>query len=148
MQGVELTVTAAPEQADIDALAEGLSAHTLPIVGEAGFDDLGVFARAEDGTLLGGVYGQINWNWLQVSLLWVSDQARGAGLGAALMEEIERLAIDRGCERSHLDTFSYQARPFYERLGYRVFAELEDYPPGHRRYYLEKRLDRGGAAPK
>jgi len=39
-----------------------------------------------------------------------------------------------------LETHSYEARPFYEKLGYEVFAALEDYPPGHTKFYLRKQL--------
>ncbi len=39
---------------------------------------------------------------------------------------------------AHLDTFSFQARGFYEALGYEVFGRLEEYPPGHERYFLRK----------
>ena len=53
---------------------------------------------------------------------------------------LEDKARERGCEFSHLDTFSYQARPFYEKLGYEVFATLEDYPPGQQRFYMKKTL--------
>lgn len=140
MTDVTITVESVPRQADIDALADGLSAHTIPIVGRPGFDEIGVFARDESGRLVGGVYGQINWNWLQVSLLWVNDEQRGTGLGSDLMNRLEALATEQGCARAHVDTFSFQARPFYERLGYEVFAKLDDYPPGHCRYYLRKAL--------
>ena len=43
-----------------------------------------------------------------------------------------------------MDTFSFQARPFYEKLGYRVFGQLPDYPRGQTRYFLAKALP-GGA---
>lgn len=46
----------------------------------------------------------------------------------------------RGCIGVYLDTFDFQARPFYEKLGFTVFGTLEDYPPGHRRFFLKKRL--------
>jgi hypothetical protein len=39
-----------------------------------------------------------------------------------------------------LSTFSFQARPFYEKLGYEVFATLEDCPVGHCEYFLRKQL--------
>ncbi|MDB5536981.1 MAG: Acetyltransferase family protein, partial [Devosia sp.] len=39
-----------------------------------------------------------------------------------------------------LDTFSFQARPFYEKLGYSVFGTIPDYPPGGARYFLSKTL--------
>jgi hypothetical protein len=51
-----------------------------------------------------------------------------------------REAIRRGCRGAYLDTFSYQARPFYEKLGYAVFGTLDDYPPGHQRFFMRKRL--------
>jgi hypothetical protein len=34
----------------------------------------------------------------------------------------------------------FGARPFYERLGYSVFGELPDYPPGFSRVFLRKSL--------
>ncbi len=133
-----------PTQADIDMLTSGLDAHSEPRVGQGGFDPVAAFARGRDGTVNGGVYAHINWQWLQVKLLWVSDAHRGTGLGVALMAKIENLAVERGCRQAHVDTFSFQARPFYERLGYRVFAELNDYPVGHSRYYLRKTLETQG----
>ena len=60
------------------------------------------------------------------------------------MAEIERVAAQRGCTHAHLDTFSYQARPFYERLGYRVFGVLQNYPSGHQRFFMEKTLVSSG----
>lgn len=39
---------------------------------------------------------------------------------------------------AHLDAFGYQARPFHERHGYALFAELADHPPGRSRYFLCK----------
>jgi hypothetical protein len=39
------------------------------------------------------------------------------------------VALDRGCHRAWLDTFEFQSRGFYERLGYTCFGERSDYPP-------------------
>jgi hypothetical protein len=47
----------------------------------------------------------------------------------------------RGCIGARLDTWGFQAKPFYEALGYTVFGVLEDYPPGETEYLLAKRLD-------
>jgi len=70
----------------------------------------------------------------------VSDRVRGSSYGTRLMEHIEREAIARGCTDAYLDTFSFQAPEFYKRLGYEVFGELEDFPVGHSRIFLRKRL--------
>ena len=140
MQDLVLTVETDPVPADVAALAAGLTEHALPVTGRRGFEPIAVFVRDADGCLIGGVQGLINWNWLHVALLWVSAERRRAGLGSRLLQAIERAAAERGCRWAHLDTFSYQARPFYERHGYEVFAVLDDYPPGERRFYLKKRL--------
>ena len=50
----------------------------------------------------------------------------------------------RGCRTAWLDTYDFQARPFYERHGYVMFAEFDDLPGGHRRWFMKKRL--GGSA--
>lgn len=90
----------------------------------------------------GGLLGHTHWNWLFVSHLWVADPLRGRGYGRALMVQAEEEALRRGCDHAHLDTFDFQARAFYERLGYTVFGQLADYPSGHTRYFLQKELAR------
>jgi ribosomal protein S18 acetylase RimI-like enzyme len=35
-----------------------------------------------------------------------------------------------------------KARAFYEKYGFQIFATIEDYPIGHKRYYLLKKLGR------
>lgn len=121
-------------------IEEGLTRHALPTTGVPGFQPVAALARDDRQALVGGVVGTINWNWLHVALVWVAEPCRHTGLGTRLMSEIERAAVACGCTRAHLDTFSYQARPFYERLGYRVFGRLDDYPPGHQRFFMEKPL--------
>ena len=67
---------------------------------------------------------------------------RRRGVGTALLRRAEAEAAGRGCLGAMLDTFSFQARPFYETQGYRVAGELSDFPPGHSLYVMQKRLDR------
>jgi len=39
-----------------------------------------------------------------------------------------------------LETYSFQARSFYERLGYEVFGTLDGCPRGHDKFFLRKAL--------
>ncbi len=80
------------------------------------------------------------WGWLMLDGLWVDAALRGRRLGARLLGEAEALARRRGCRAAWLDTFDFQARPFYERQGYRVVAALDGFPPGHTHYRLRKDL--------
>jgi GNAT superfamily N-acetyltransferase len=102
-----------------------------------------VLSDPASGEILGGLYGWTWMSYLQVHLLFVPESMRGAGIGRKLMMEAETEAMRRRCSAASLDTFSFQARGFYEKLGYSVFGILHDYPPGHSRFYLTKRLVSG-----
>lgn len=98
------------------------------------------FVARDDHGVAGGLLGHTRWKWLYVAKLWVDERARGQGIGTQLLTAAEEVARDRGCIGAFLDTFEYQARPFYEKLGYELFGTLDGYPPGYRQFYLRKRL--------
>jgi len=93
-----------------------------------------------DGQLVGGTAGYTHWGWLFVSHLWVDDAHRGHAIGSQLMTAIEQAAKARGAESAHVDTFDFQAFEFYKKIGYRIFGQLEDYPTGHTRFFLQKQI--------
>ncbi len=95
-----------------------------------------VTARDAGGALAGGLRGVPNMGACEVRALWVEPQARG-GVGRRLMEALSAEAVRRGCTMLFLDTYVFQARGFYEKLGFAVFAEL-DYPNGTRRFWMRK----------
>jgi GNAT superfamily N-acetyltransferase len=90
--------------------------------------------------IVGGLTGATVWGWLEVKLLWVSEHHRGRGYGTRLLRTAEDEARRRGCHHAVLDTVDFQARGFYEALGYRTFASLADFPRGHSRIFFEKTL--------
>lgn len=141
MQDFRITVEESPRQKDLDAVVEGLRGYNAAYTGGAGWERLVVLLREGEG-VRGGLVGELYWGWMHVSTLWVHEALRGRGHGARLLRTAEEEALRRGCRAAHLDTFSFQARPFYERLGYTVFGVLEDFPEGHTRYFLRKRLER------
>ncbi|MDQ6654361.1 MAG: GNAT family N-acetyltransferase, partial [Verrucomicrobiota bacterium] len=119
------------------AVIGGLVRHNDAAASPAAYRELSVIARAE-GEIVGGLLGWTNWNWLFIAQLWVAEAARG-GTGRRLVTEAEQAATARGCTHAHVDTFGFQALPFYRKLGYELFGELEDYPRGETRYFLQKR---------
>ena len=80
------------------------------------------------------------YGWLIVELLFVPEALRGKGVGAELMSLAESEAMSRGCHSAWLDTFEFQARGFYERMGYISFAQLSDEHPSLSRYFMKKAL--------
>jgi GNAT superfamily N-acetyltransferase len=92
----------------------------------------------ETGEILGGLWGATGYGYLHIDLLYVPESMRGNGVGRSVMRQAEDEAIERGCRGAWLDTFTFQARGFYEKLGYSVISELEDTPPGHARLFMKK----------
>lgn len=119
----------------------GVDNHNIAVTGHAPYYPIGFYVMDPDGSVLGGLMGQIWARWLHVGTLWVDERVRGRGHASRLMTAAERYALEKRCTDSFLETFSFQARPFYEKLGYRVFGTLDNYPEGHAYYYLTKRLD-------
>jgi len=135
-----ITLEESPSPEDVQALEKGLIAYNRLFVPEDKFQHLRLFLRAADHSLVGGLLGETYWDWLHISILWVHENLRAQGYGTQLLTRAEQEAVQRGCHSVHLDTLSFQALPFYQRLGYSVFGILPDHPVGHRRYFLKKAL--------
>ena len=138
----ELRISVEPDAsaADRREVEEGLIAYNAERGDLRVIPPITVLLRDSTGTIQGGVLGAAIYNWMYVDVLWVADAHRGAGHGSRLLAAAEAEAVRIGCRAVHLDTFGFQARPFYEKQGYRVFGELPDYPHGQTRYYLWKSL--------
>ncbi|HLM68004.1 MAG TPA: GNAT family N-acetyltransferase [Longimicrobium sp.] len=138
----DLRISVEPEAsvADRQQVEDGLIAFNAARGGLRDIPRVTVLLRDASGAIHGGVLGVVLWTWLYVDSLWVADAHRGAGHGSRLLQAAEDEAVRMGCRSVHLDTFGFQARPFYEKRGYRVFGELADYPQGQSRYYLWKPL--------
>lgn len=140
MVGLWLQVVDDPDAHDVRTVVRELVAFNTQRAGVEGHRPLTVFVRGPDSEVLGGALGYTHWTWLFVSHLWVADTLRGQGWGERLVSALEHAAVERGCRNAHVDTFSFQAPGFYERLGYTRFGELADYPPGFTRIFLRKPL--------
>lgn len=140
MSTVRITVEPRASSADVATVQAGLRAFNVAHIGEPREEPVQLFLRDEHERVVGGLLGHIKWRWLYVAKLWIDDAHRGAGYGTSLLAAAESFAHSRDCIGAYLDTFEYQARPFYEKLGYELFGTLEGYPPGFRQYHLAKRF--------
>lgn len=128
------------EPADREIIASGIRAFNESRAGSSHASPLAVLLKDVSGQTVGGLWGRTSFGWLFVELLFVPEALRGHGYGVRLLEAAEHAAVARNCHAVWLDTYDFQAVPFYERLGYREFGRLEDYPRGHKRHFLRKDL--------
>ena len=129
-----------PNNAGMGVVMQQLTAYNASQVGGEMPDYLFIAARDEAGTVRGGLVGATYLGWLSVTMVSMEESLRGQGHGATLMRRAEEEAVRRGCPRVLLETLSFQALPFYEKLGYVVHSKLEGFPPGGTRYGLTKML--------
>jgi len=111
-------------------------------IARTGFDEcheVSIFLRGDLGEIRGGLLGLVWGGWLHVQHLWVEEALRGGGHGRALLEAAEAFARERGCTDAHVESHSFQAPEFYEKLGYQRFGEIAK-PSGHGEVFLRKRL--------
>jgi GNAT superfamily N-acetyltransferase len=130
-----------------ETVSQRLWLYDAAASGVADYYPINVVLRGAGDELLGAVLGQVWGTWLRVDMVWIVELLRGQGYGRALLQAAEAYGIERGAVHARLDTFSFHAPGFYLKLGYTVFATLEDYPPGHTLYLLRKRLVGGDQPP-
>jgi N-acylglucosamine-6-phosphate 2-epimerase len=101
---------------------------------------LDIVIRNEAGEIVGGLIGSTYWSWLELNILWVAEGLRRLGHGRTLLRMAEVEGRTRGCSHVMLMTYSFQARGFYEKEGYRVVGEMAGYPPDAAYFWMRKDL--------
>ncbi len=136
-----LEITSSTQPQDLIALRRNLAqsnVRRVPALLSLPRGDYGAFIRDAQGRIVGGAVGELDWGWLYVDLLWVAEPYRGRGYGSRLMQAMEYVAYSNGLPQVYLATTSFQALPFYQKLGYDVWAMLDDRPKGYAYYYLRR----------
>lgn len=135
---VEPILDAQPQ--DVNDLLAGLRQYNHSQLWANEKKPIASMLRHIDGRIVGGVFGYVSWGWCLIELLWIDEPYRGHDLATTMMKKIEQYAIGEGISRFKLETGSFQALGFYKKLGYEVYAELDDYPIGETNYYMRKLL--------
>lgn len=102
---------------------------------------LGLKQLNAHGEVVAMLAGRTFGNWFYLESFWLQESERGKGLGSAMLAEAEAIARHRGCRFVLVDTLQFQAKPFYQRHGYRVAWIQQDYPfAGGAKYFMTKTL--------
>lgn len=137
-----LTITDVADDAVRSAIVAPLVEYNASQAGPSQSRAIVVLLKNSEGAVVGGLWGHTGYDWLFTQLLVVPSGLRGRGVGGEIMQLAEREAMNRGCHGAWLDTFEFQARGFYERMGYECFGELPSYPKGFSRFFMKKVLSK------
>ena len=137
---LRITTPENPSEADREAVLAPLRAYNISRAGDPRIRPVAILLTDARGDRVGGLWGRCAYNWLFVELIAVPEEHRGQNYGTALMEQAEGIARANDCIGIWLDTYEFQARDFYEKLGFELFGTLDDHPIGQKRFFLRKRL--------
>ncbi len=130
-----------PATDEIEALRDHLIQFNLQHLETDQLTPLAIWCRTDQGERVAGITGRLWGYWLEIKLLWVDKHLRQKGIGAQLLTQIEQVARSKGCRYVLLDTYDFQAKPFYEKHGYHTLFTLPHYPITGQKHYLTKTLD-------
>ena len=136
-----IELTDAPPPDALGKIRDPLREFNRGMAGESGQRPLAVLlSDPESKDIVGGLWGNTRWGFLQIYLLFIPEFLRRQRLGSKLIRMAEDEAIRRGCHVAWVGTYEFQARGFYERHGYTVFGQLDGPPPVYPSYFLKKSL--------
>ena len=143
MKSMKIDTILNPTDENLEIINHGLHVFNLAQLGEkiiSTYYKVLVLAKNGDNSVVGGISGEMYWEWLHIDTLWVDENDRDQGIGSELLKQIESVAISEGFFGSHLETTDFQAVGFYRKNGYQIFGELEGKPKGHSWFDMKKFL--------
>jgi ribosomal protein S18 acetylase RimI-like enzyme len=140
---MDIKVTEIINQKSYDKIVEILVEYNLSKTKEFNSEinkPIEIIARNEKKEIIGGLYGRSIWGTLEIKTFAIKPENRNNGIGKKLLLEAEKEAKNRNCRFISLDTFSFQAPAFYEKLGFEKIGTESDFPKGFEKYYYRKKI--------
>lgn len=128
-----------PTSIEKDFITKGLNEHSVE---HTGFVKKSLSFLMKDGSdmPIAGLMATTMGCHINIKLLYVDPDHRGKGYAKKLMSAAENYAISNDFIKCFVDTLSYQAPEFYEKLGYQEITRIEKFYPNHDRIFYTKTL--------
>ena len=127
-----------PETVKSDILS-GLRSYNLQFFPHDESKTIACIEKDEKGKFFGGLFGEIYTNTLFVEYFWLDEAKRKLGLGTQVFQRVEDEVKQLGVTDICLDTFTFQAREFYLKLGFNEVGRFSGFPmAGIDKIFLQK----------
>ena len=124
------------------------NAKNIPLKKEQRVEEIFRVIKDSKGNVIAGITGYIyhNFKCVYINLLWVKEEFRKRSYGTMLLEDIEKEAFEKGVNFVHLGTLGFQAKDFYIKKGYDIFAVLDECVLNNKMYYMKKKINNRSAS--
>lgn len=123
--------------AAIETIIGNFKSDIVKKLGSFNQDYFTVFITLPSGEVVGGAISNITKTpeicFCYIDVIWINEKYRAHKLGSKVMQEVEKYAKEKHCTYIYLGTGAWQARPFYEKLGYNVVSVLPN-PNNYKEY--------------
>mgnify|MGYP000379004380 CR=1 FL=1 len=124
-----------------NVIKDGVRNYNAPYFGSNRLKSFTIYIKNIESNIIAGLIGSYREKrYLHIDLLWVEETLRDRGLGKKLILKCEEFSKINGCSYIQLDTFDFQARPFYEKLGFECVGTIPQWTEGRDCYFMKKTL--------
>jgi len=138
---LKFEVDTSPSKENIDYLLQGFRDYNRSFLGTYSTKLFTICIKNQEEKIIAGVFAKLFISpYVDVDVLWVHPDYRMQGLGTLLNQKLEEYVKDQGYNNIRLETYSYHARPFYEKIGYQCVGTLPKWLFKFDRYFMQKEL--------
>ncbi|MES9861610.1 MAG: GNAT family N-acetyltransferase [Candidatus Thiodiazotropha sp. LLP2] len=138
MKDHQLTTVWEPSRNEIEPILDGLRQFGIQAIGGVNQKSVAVLLKDASGGVVGGASGHEILGHFHLNNLWVETSLRGQGYGSNILQRIISQAREMDCREIRLDSMNPRSTPFYEKHGFKIYAEIADYLPGFTRTFYTK----------
>ena len=121
-------------------ILDGLKAYNRSKIGPYTPASFTIYIKSENAEMLAGLNGEFLEDVCNVKHVWVDEHHRNKGLGKRLIYQLEQFLKTKNCPIIQLYTAYFQAKDFYEKLGFTTLVSIEKGFMGHSSHFMRKVL--------
>lgn len=129
-----------PLEQNVEILSNGICEEAFKKKGLGKIEEFAFFIYDNSNQIIGGLKAVHFYKSIHVDLLWVHPLYRNSNYGTTLMSKVEEYAKTKQCSFITICTMDFEAKDFYQKLGYVIEFERNNYEKNSTLYYLKKNL--------
>lgn len=85
----------------------------------------------ECNNIIGGIVFYKEFDWMFIERTYICPEFRKKGIGTQIIKELENYCRDNNIVGIRLSTWDFQAKGFYEKLGFELLYKINNCPIGN-----------------